>query len=49
MMVLTPCALVYYYYSLENSLLEKSGILVLSGLVLLAIRFALKYKENKNG
>ena len=49
MMILIPFALINYYYSLENSLLEKSGILVLSGLTLLAIRFALKYKENKNG
>ncbi len=39
----------FYYYSLSMSLLAKSGVLVASGLVLLALRFALTGRRAAEG
>lgn len=47
--LLMPVFLIYYYYNLDVSLLEKSGILVGSGIVLLAGRFYLKFKDWDKG
>ena len=47
--LLLPIFLILYYYNLDISLLQKSGILVGSGFVLLAGRFYLKYKSWDKG
>lgn len=41
-LTMLPVYLVHYYYSLEMTLLQKSGVLFASGLVLLALRELLK-------
>ena len=42
--LLMPVFLCLYYYNLDISLLEKSGVLIASGIVLLAARLYLKHK-----
>lgn len=47
--LLMPVFLFLYYYNLDISLMQKSGILIGSGAVLLASRFYLKYKGWDDG
>ncbi len=43
--LLLPVFLYHYYYNLDVSLLEKSGVLVGSGLLLLAARFYISFRK----
>lgn len=47
--LLLPAFLWFYYYNLDISLFEKSGILVGSGIVLLAARFYLSFRKWDRG
>lgn len=47
--LLLPVFLYHYYYNLDVSLLEKSGVLVGSGLLLLAARFYISFRKWDKG
>ncbi len=47
--LLLPLFLYHYYYNLDVSLLEKSGVLVGSGLLLLAARFYISFRKWDKG